>query len=434
MAVIKFSFLFGILLIWDATLPAGQPGPERRPPLSYHPVVIDEKIENNAHKPKVMAIFSRDGYPDLGSLDGEGFKLYRYTRGWKAYVIFRPGAPAGFEDAQAADINGDRWQDIILGGWSNKTLWAENPAGGGKDPYLTAWPLHVIDSTRFSHEVVIGDLDGDGKEDVVTTSGLYFQEKDSGGWQFKDIGRSGQGTLIARILGKDRYPDVIALYQHQGKNEIAWFENPAHEGKNPRTAKWSPHIIDSNPGGHSRNFEMTTLAFAAGDLNGDGRTDLVCASQGEGPWQGNDPRQVGDGLVWYEAPRNPLTGTWAKHIIDSSLGWVHASSIQLADFNGDGYLDINYAQQDQSRERADRSPEKQELGIFYNIEGKGRDWQKQVISRYPGSWPGGFNSKVGKIGRDRLPSIFTSLHGFFKDANPLVLWQPEENPTRRAAR
>ena len=70
-------------------------------------------------------------------MDHHGFRLYRYTEGWKAYPVFNPGHPAGFEDAVVADINGDGWSDIVLGGWSNRTIWAENPAGKSKDPYKT---------------------------------------------------------------------------------------------------------------------------------------------------------------------------------------------------------------------------------------------------------------------------------------------------------
>ena len=36
---------------------------------------------------------------------------------------------------------------------------------------------------------------------------------------------------------------------------------------------------------------------------------------------------------------------------------------------------------------------------------------------------GGFNSKVGLIGHDKLPSVVTSLHGVFGSANPILLWR-----------
>jgi hypothetical protein len=391
---------------------------------NFKQVVIDSMIQYNSHKPKVLGKFSKDKYNDVGTLDKQGFKLYRYTENWKPYVIFSPGNPQGFEDAQVADINGDGWNDIIIGGWSNQTLWAENPMGSGKDPYTNTWTIHTIDKTRFSHEVCIADLNADGKPDVITTSGIYIQGPTSDNWTFVNIGRSGQGTFTANILNrKDGYADVIGLCKSGEDNQVAWFENPGHKGGNPLADKWQRHIIDPTPGGNRCNFDMTTLAFACGDINGDGHVDLVCASQGEGPSPGDDNCQIGDGLVWYEAPRDPLTDNWVKHTINRNIAWVHASSLQLADFDGDGHLDINYAQQDQSKDRKDGSDIKQQLGIYYNIDGKGKSWRNQIISRYKDHGAGGFNSKIGLIGNDKLPSIFTALHGYFGDANPMILWR-----------
>jgi hypothetical protein len=397
----------------------------------FKQIIIDSTIQYNAHKPKVLGKFSKDKYNDVGTLDKQGFKLYRYSAHWKPYIIFSPGNPQGFEDAQVADINNDGWNDIIIGGWSNQTLWAENPMGKGLDPYTTQWTVHTIDKSRFSHEVCIADLNKDGKPDVITTSGVYIQGTTPSNWTFVNIGRSGQGTFAVNVLNrKDGFTDVIGLYRTEDKNQIAWFENPGHTGGNPMRDKWQPHIIDPNPGGDLTNFEMTTMAFTCGDINGDGRTDLVCASQGEGPGNGDDNRQIGDGLVWYEAPADPRLPNWTKHSIAPNLGWVHASSLQLADFDGDGRLDINYAQQDQSKDRKDGSNVRQQLGIYYNLDGRGLKWKNQIISRYGDYGAGGFNSKVGRIGDDKLPSIFTSLHGYFNDANPLILWRNQSNKNR----
>jgi hypothetical protein len=386
-------------------------------------VAIDPKVESNAHKPKVLARFSGDGFTDLGSLDKDGFKLYRFTENWNAYTIFEPGNPGGFEDAAVADINGDGANDIVLGGWSNRTIWAENPARRGKDRYTTRWAVHDVDSGRFSHEVCAVDLNHDSRCDIVTTSGVYLQGAAPGAWTFVDIGRFGQGTCAGRVLADDDgFRDVVALVSTDGKNQVAWFENPDHVGGQPEKGPWTAHVIDPNPGGDRANRDMTCMAFALGDVNGDGRPDVIAASQGEGPDAMDDPRQIGDGLVWYEAPADPRTGRWIKRAVDPGVAWVHASSIQPADFDGDGDMDLCYAEQDQSSGRKDGEPGRR-LGIFFNLKGDGRTWNHVVLSRFPGDGAGGFNSKVGIIGHDRLPSVFTSLHGVFGDANPLVLWR-----------
>ncbi len=399
----------------------------------FERIVIDPRAENSSHKPKVLDRFSKDGFNDVGSPDKDGFKLYRYTQGWRPYVIFALGDPGDYEDAVTADVNGDGWKDIVLGGWGNRTIWAENPAGHGKDPYTTPWTVHVIDTSRFSHEVCTADLNRDGKVDIITTSGIYLQGTTPDDWKFVDIGRGGQGTQVANMLGNgDSYNDVIAVYQGNGKNQIAWFENPGHTGANPVTGHWNVHLVDADPGGKKQaNKDMDEMAFAIGDMNGDGRLDIVAASMGEGPDKPNDPLQIGDGLVWYEAPSNPRTGAWIKHVIDATAGWVHASSIQLADFDGDGLLDVCYAEQDQSGPtssagcgpgRGDGIPSPR-LAICYRTDRKGNSWRTQILSHYPDPAAGGFNSKVGRIGHDTLPSIVTSLHGWCDDTNPILLWR-----------
>ena len=413
-----------------------------KPAPSFQRVVIDSRNESQSHKPKLLDRFSKDGGNDIGSMDRDGFKLYCYAEQWKAHVIFPVGDPGGFEDGVTADINGDGGQDIVLGGWGHRTIWAENPAGHGQSPYLTQWKVHVVDAGRFSHEVCAADMNHDGKCDVVTTAGIFFQGATADDWHFVDIGKGGQGTAVGNVLGNgDGFNDVISVYQRNGANQIAWFENPGHTGGDPVRGHWVVHIVDGNPGGASANRDMDELAIAFGDLNHDGRPDIIVASMGEGPDPANDPRQLGDGLVWYQGPSNPRTDRWTRHVIDATAGWVHASSIELADFNGDGHLDVCYAEQDQSgptpsaasgggRKDGVHSPR---LVICYNVRGDGLLWQPSVLSQYPEPGAGGFNSKVGIIGHDALPSIVTSLHGCWSSANPILLWRNQGLQSRGSA-
>ena len=221
----------------------------------------------------------------------------------------------------------------------------------------------------FPMKVCAFDLNRDGKCDLITTSGVYLQGARPDSWIFVDIGRSGTGNVPVRC------EPVARLFRLSSR----WCPGTARTGlpgsryqtrAAARAARgpWPAQAIDGNPGGDRSNRDMTCMAFALGDVNGDGRPDVIAASQGEGPDAMNDPRQLGDGLVWYEAPADATTGRWIKRVIDPDVAWVHASSIQMADFDGDGRPDICYAEQDQSNRARMASPDRGSASIITSRE------------------------------------------------------------------
>jgi hypothetical protein len=369
----------------------------RSSPLPFTRMVIDGKTLLNGRKPKV--IIDPDGQGAVvGAQEGpSGFALYR--PGKPARIIDSyPGGGIGFEDAQATDFTGNRYPDIVVGSLNNVTFVLYNPRDDGcSDVYRCTWSRSVIDDRHPSHDVLTGDVDRDGKADIVTESGIYFNRGRQQKWQFAGrnlIARDGEGTSLGNIAN-DGILDIVAPYL--SGTVLARFVNPLHSGGNPARDVWKVQAIDAHP---LFSGNMTT---AIADVNGDGRNDIILA-----------PMYGGGGLVWYQAPTS-ASGAWQRHVIDPTVNFVHQGSIQIGDFSGDGRPDIAFAEQDQSPTRR--------VGVFYNMKGNAMSWRLQVLSLN-----GGQNIKVGATGSDHRLSILTARHGYFGGANPLILWKAPLHP------
>jgi hypothetical protein len=356
----------------------------------FSSIIIDPVQIPNGHKPKVIGDFAGNGLAGLGALSaGRGFVLYQYPN-WTPYVISSFGDGVADEDAQVADVNRDGALDIIVGGQHGNTYWLENPLKQGRNPYTSPWRAHQIGLGRPSHDVIVGDINRDGKIDVATESGIYLQGATADSWTFvgiPNINRDYQGTSLAS-LSNDGYLDVIAPYQNGTR--FAWFENPLHHGGDPTKGVWTVHIIDANPG------FAGYMTSAVTDVNRDGRVDILMC-----------PMYADGNLVWYEST-SANGSTWTKHVI-GPVSYVHQGSLQLQDFNGDGQLDIAFAEQEQSTAKR--------VGVFFN-QGSGSGWTLQVLST-----SGGHNIKAGVVGNNPSPGIWNANHGYFGAHNPLELYE-----------
>lgn len=196
------------------------------------------------------------------------------------------------------------------GDWT--VAWLENT---GKTD--APWPLHVVDRELHGvHGLWTGDVDGDGKTDLLADSFAGPHLQNSLAWfpaPFVGLARrriitTGGATGRAHYLhfadmNGDGRGDLLLGASEEGT--FTWWEQPSRA-----ESEWRRHLIAQEPGAtHPR----------AADLNGDGRLDVL-GSCGHGT-----------GVFWYEAP------TWRRHVIDGSLRNVHA--FDVADLNGDGAID-----------------------------------------------------------------------------------------------
>lgn len=268
-------------------------------------------------------------------------------------------------DMQAADVDGDGDIDLIVpdGGGPQNILWFENPrlntpAGHSSDPRVGAnWVYHIVGTQgEHVHDLEVGDLDNDGKLDIVTSGhGItrVWKQISPTTWQTADISvLAGAGVSIGDI---DR----------DGRKDIAtpsgWIKTPT----NLISGTWTKYPISGTLGDEC----------LLGDFDNDGRLDLLVC----------DAHMAAE-VAWFQAPSNPTSALWTKRIISTSMGSHHP---EAADFNRDGRLDVLLGL------------ELTDLSIYVNQVGS-----PLTFAKVPLSAQAAHNARVGDLDGNGMPDVF----------------------------
>jgi hypothetical protein len=294
---------------------------------------------------KITGDLDGDGIPDLIVGGQKGPLVWYRSPDWQKHKI----ADGGYNTVTGAvgDVDGDGDLDVVLGG----TVWFENPGKLKASPDQT-WSVHTVADDR-THDAVVADFNGDGLLDIATRNQSEFGAKAGDRvrvwiqrrnrpWQEVVLACAhGEGLAVAD-LDRDGDPDILI--------GGAWFETERRKGDVNwvlrRFAEWHP-----------------SAAIGVGDLNADGRLDVVLApSELAG-------RQYK--ISWWEAPADPKNGAWREHVVAEPVECV-VHGIQVADADLDGRPDILYAEMHQGED-----PD--EVAVFLN-RGAGLKWEKSVVA------------------------------------------------------
>jgi HEAT repeat protein len=273
-------------------------------------------------------------------VDGDGFEDI-VNAAWHNKTLFwvrNPGSadgqfqvieidrPGNIETLIAVDINGDGQLDI-LPNISGSTAWYEYKG----DPSAEAgvrWDKHLLPACVSGHGIGAGDIDGDGRCDIVGPRGWLGQPaKDHDEWQCHqefDLGTASI-PIIVHDVDTDGDSDIIWGMGHE--YGIFWLEQ-RREGQTKRY--WRRHRID-------RNWSQAHFLLLA-DLNNDGIDELVTgkryrAHNGHDPG-GNDPL----GVYYYRF--DPATQSWKRHLVHEGGQVGFGINTAAADIDNDGDVDI----------------------------------------------------------------------------------------------
>lgn len=307
--------------------------------------------------------FTGDGWPDVLMIMGFGprpsFSAHLFVnprgelRHWDNYNVV---ASVSSETTQLADIDGDGHPELILTR-GNEVGYAKPDASDPTKP----WQFYPVSekAQRAPHGIGVGDINGDGRLDIVHASGWWEQPPTgtNGLWKFHPVSfgategepalRGGADIFVYDVNG-DGVPDVITSLNAHGPG-LAWFEQQ-------RSAKgevtWKRHLImgdPSTPLADREQWEETdksvaftelhALAFV--DLEGDGLPSIVTGKRWWSHGYVFDENDVDNPPVLYrfQLVRKPGGAVeWIPSLIHNASGV--GTQIVAKDINRDGKIEI----------------------------------------------------------------------------------------------
>lgn len=273
------------------------------------------------HENATVADLNRDGHLDIVYgpywLAGPDFVARAYRPNHASADYLRENS------SHVLDVDRDGWPDIIAGGWTEQGIWwfrnpGDAPTESGRPWEVNLpWKASRLAPTRGTMEMfALHDYDGDGVPELHSAN--YRKEAPLEVWRWT-TGEQGQPALRPFVLGTEggghgfAFGDVNGDGREDVLTEIGWYERPTGE---PFAAPWRLHRETALP--------HPSCPFVVTDLNADGRLDIIFG-------RGHDV-----GLYWWEqeAPGEDGTTRWKRHVIDES--WSQAHALALADLDGDG--------------------------------------------------------------------------------------------------
>ena len=262
-------------------------------------------------------------------LDGDGRLDYIAGQGYRAHDVYwyrQPEEPRDpweqhlitdrfqkYHDLLVADVDNDGEPELVgLSQEAEAIFYYDVPA----DPTVEPWPdanCHVIDEGIVVEGAWVGDLDGDGENELVAGPNVYRSR--DGEWEREEIAPDWHKTRIA-VADVDGDGDLEIVLSEgdsplfgDAPGRVGWFDPP----------DWEPHLL------HEGMFCPHSLQV--GDVTGDGRPDIYVAEMGHR--ENDTPEQ----FLFV----NRGDGAFEQHLLSEG---VPTHEAKLADVNGDGRLDI----------------------------------------------------------------------------------------------
>jgi len=280
------------------------------------------------------------------------------------------------------DVDGDGWMDVISVGWTEKEIcWYRNP--GNYDEHC--WTRHILGAVAGENEALaLRDFDGDGIPEIYVNCWnkkkpqvIYRMTRDENSrpaLQQIVIGEAGGHGYAFGDINGDGKEDILC--------ESGWYEQP---DKDIFSQPWKLHRETALP--HPSN------PFVVAKLTDSGRNDIIWSKAHD------------YGIYWWEQgePGADGTTTWTEHLIDKS--WSVAHGLVWTDIDRDGQPELIAGKRVRAHVNKDPGSSEPECLFYYKWNTKKREFTRYAISA-PGEGVGmGVQISVSDLNDDKLPDI-----------------------------
>ncbi len=288
--------------------------------------------------------FNADGWIDVLYVPWPGKDAVWYenpkgeSRHWTAH---RALANVGNESPAWTDINGDGRDDLVfnIDGYLGFATW---------DPKTpdAMWTFHRVSDQRetyqrYTHGLGCGDINRDGKLDIVEAAGWWEQPQTLNDqtwiWHSYQFAEAGAQMLVYDIDG-DGLDDVATAW-HCHLYGLVWHQQVRD---NLAQIEFKKHtVLSPSPTPESDDFRISQMhAQTLADINGDGLLDIVTGKRfwAHGPNGDAEPGAPAV-LYWFELTRDAEgTVKFVPHRIDDDSGV--GTQVTSVDLNRDNRPDL----------------------------------------------------------------------------------------------